>query len=193
MSFNSVFEAEMRRYQQEQIAASIGTTLTKSQLRHSIEQDINPNTMRRRRASDYAPQKPKRPLIFRFWFIMLASTLVSGVYFVKSGHIKTMRNITNNIEATTGVDVLSISTYKKLLDPISEEEGTNLAPAGAMPNAGFAPNSGPQAMPDGHMPFVAPTNYNAQSMDIRDIEAEALRLDEMAREFDRQMNNQPQE
>lgn len=176
MSFNSALDAEMRKYQHEQMTSNVACSLTPRQLHTPIEQNENPQ-IRKRRSTDKTKAK-KPPIFLRKWFLGLMIMLFSGLYALQAGYVRAVRNIGDNVKTATGIDILSVDTYKKLAKPPDEKPVENFR---------AAVEATTQTTPD--TPIKArdySVNQEALGNDMSKIQEEAEKLNTMAREFDEQ-------
>lgn len=176
MTYNSAFEAEMRRYQQEKLTSNVACSLTSRQLHKPIEQEDNPQKRNRRKSDASKAKKP--PIFLRRWFLLILITLFSTLYALQAGYVRTVRNIGENVKTATGIDILSVDTYKNLAKP-PDEEPVKTFRQSVEDTTKATPDTPVQARDYS-------VNKDALGADLSVIQKEAERLDNMAREFDEQ-------
>lgn len=109
MSINTVFDIEIRRYEQGRAINSIGCSLNPRQLNASINQ-YDGRTLRRRSADSHSD----KPFFMRKWFVLASALVLSVIYMGQAGYFDMAKRVTTNVKAATGVDILSAESYRIL-------------------------------------------------------------------------------
>lgn len=220
MPYNSsAFEKQLAKYRNEQASKALADTTPVDP--HVVRARVNTGrgvltptanplaseegdlSSRSRKVSAQKPEdlpidvkKAKKPFYRRGWFVFLAFSVLStaAVPVFMKDEMAQLMGVVDSVQASTGVDPLSLDTYKRMfrgepVAPAAEGAPAESAAAAAQPvtPAPVIPvGTDMHALVDAAQAKAAEVSSQGPQQSMQYIEEETKRLQSMAKDFDKQ-------
>ena len=132
--------------------------------------------------------KKKKPLLLRGWFIFLATTILSTAaipVFYKE-EMKEMMGLLDTVKSTTGVDPLSVTTYKNMIKGKAHESTEPPVAPVAIPADTPEPTMNVHSVVEKAQQKADDVTSRGAGASMKYIEEETKRLNDMAKQLDQQ-------